>query len=86
VKKGIGCTTCHGQVGEMPITWKEHTLYMRWCVDCHKHPERYVRRREDIFRPIYDPPANQLELGRTLVKAYQIKGVNSLTSCETCHR
>ena len=37
VKKGIGCTTCHGQVGEMPITWKEHTLYMRWCIDCHKH-------------------------------------------------
>jgi Cytochrome c7 and related cytochrome c/Class III cytochrome C family len=86
VKKGIGCTTCHGQVGEMPITWKEHTLYMRWCIDCHKQPERYVRRREDIFRPIYDPPANQLELGRTLVKEYQIKNVTSLTSCETCHR
>ncbi len=86
VKKGIGCTTCHGQVGEMPITWKEHTLYMRWCIDCHKHPERYVRRREDIFRPIYDSPANQLELGRTLVREYQIKGVTSLTSCETCHR
>jgi Cytochrome c7 and related cytochrome c/Class III cytochrome C family len=86
VKKGIGCTTCHGQVGEMPITWKEHTLYMRWCIDCHKHPERYVRRREDIFRPIYDSPANQLELGRTLVKEYQIKSVTSLTSCETCHR
>jgi Cytochrome c7 and related cytochrome c/Class III cytochrome C family len=86
VKKGIGCTTCHGQVGEMPITWKEHTLYMRWCIDCHKHPERYVRRREDIFRPIYYPPANQLELGRGLVKTYQIKSVANLTSCETCHR
>jgi len=86
VKKGIGCTTCHGQVGEMPITWREHTLYMRWCIDCHKHPERYVRRREDVFKPIYDPPANQLELGRTLVKDYQIKSAASLTSCETCHR
>jgi hypothetical protein len=86
VKKGIGCTTCHGQVGEMPITWKEHTLYMRWCIDCHKHPERYVRRREDVFKPIYDPPTNQLELGRTLVKTYQIKNVANLTSCETCHR
>ena len=86
VKKGIGCTTCHGQVGEMPITWREHTLYMRWCIDCHKHPERYVRRREDVFKPIYDPPANQLELGRTLVRDYQIKNAASLTSCETCHR
>jgi hypothetical protein len=86
VKKGIGCTTCHGQIGEMPITWKERTLYMRWCIDCHKHPERYVRRREDVFKPIYDPPANQLELGRMLVKDYQIKSAASLTSCETCHR
>jgi hypothetical protein len=86
LKKGIGCTTCHGQVGEMPITWKEHTLYMRWCIDCHKHPERYVRRREDIFKPIYSPPANQPELGRELVNEYKIKGVASLTSCETCHR
>ena len=86
VKKGIGCTTCHGQVGEMPITWREHTLYMRWCIDCHKHPERYVRRREDIFKSIYYPPANQLGLGRALVKEYKIKSVTSLTSCETCHR
>lgn len=86
VKKGIGCTTCHGQVGEMPITWKEHTLYMRWCIDCHKHPERYVRRRDDIFKSIYYPPSNQLELGRALVKEYKIKSMTSLTSCETCHR
>ena len=86
IKKGVGCTTCHGQVGEMPITWKEHTLYMRWCIDCHKHPERYVRRREDIFKSIYYPPANQLGLGRALVKEYKIKSVTSLTSCETCHR
>src|SRR5215472_4013955 len=83
VKKGIGCTTCHGQVGEMPITWKENTLYMRWCINCHKHPEQYVRRREDVFKPIYDPPANQLELGRQLVKEYNIK---TFTNCDACHR
>jgi Cytochrome c7 and related cytochrome c len=83
VKKGIGCTTCHGQVGEMPITWKQNTLYMRWCIDCHKHPERYVRRREDVFRPTYDPPKNQIAMGRELVKEYKIR---SLITCETCHR
>jgi hypothetical protein len=86
IHKGIGCTTCHGQLGEMPITWKENTLYMRWCINCHKHPERYIRRREDVFKPIYDPPANQEELGRRLVKAYDVKTPTYLTSCETCHR
>lgn len=83
VKKGIGCTTCHGQLGEMPITWKENTLYMRWCIDCHKHPEQYVRRREDVFKAVYHPPANQVEMGRQLVREYKIR---TFTNCETCHR
>lgn len=83
IKKGIGCTTCHGQVGEMPITWKQNTLYMRWCVDCHKHPELYVRRRQDIFKPVYQLPADQLALGERLVAEYKIK---KFTSCDTCHR
>ena len=34
VQKGIGCSTCHGRLDQMPITWKEHSLYMRWCLDC----------------------------------------------------
>lgn len=83
VKKGMGCTTCHGQLGEMPITFKQNTLYMRWCIDCHKHPEQYVRRREDVFKAVYSPPANQLELGRQLVREYKIQ---TFTNCETCHR
>lgn len=83
ISKGIGCTTCHGQLGEMPITWRQNTLYMRWCINCHKHPERYVRPKKDVFDPIYTPPADQIAMGRKLVKEYNIK---SFTSCETCHR
>src|ERR1700745_4290597 len=26
VQKGIGCSTCHGAVDQMPITWKAHSL------------------------------------------------------------
>jgi hypothetical protein len=33
VAKGVGCTECHGPVGEMPLTWKATTLYMGWCLD-----------------------------------------------------
>jgi hypothetical protein len=86
IHKGIGCTTCHGPVGEMPLTWRAHTLYMRWCIDCHKHPERYVRRREDVFKADYQPPPEQLALGRELVKEYKIKDARQLTDCYTCHR
>jgi Cytochrome c7 and related cytochrome c/Class III cytochrome C family len=83
VAKGIGCTTCHGQVGEMPIMWKQNTLYMRWCIDCHKHPEQYVRPKKDVFLAVYHPPSDQAELGARLVKEYKIR---KLTTCDTCHR
>jgi Cytochrome c7 and related cytochrome c len=83
VKKGMGCTTCHGQVDRMPLMWQEKSLQMDWCIDCHRTPERYVRPREAVFSVDYQPPANQLELGERLVAEYRIQ---KLTSCSTCHR
>ena len=56
---------------------------MEWCLDCHRNPEKYVRPRDAVFQMDYQPPANQIELGRRLVKEYDIQ---SLTSCSTCHR
>ena len=63
VNKGVGCTTCHGQVDRMPLMWQEQSLQMEWCLDCHRNPEAYVRPREAVFRVDYQPPANQAELG-----------------------
>ncbi len=84
VAKGIGCSTCHGRVDKMPLTFKVNTLYMQWCVDCHRHPERNVRPREEVFNIAYETPApNQDELGPKLVAQYKIQ---SLTDCVTCHR
>ena len=83
IHKGIGCTTCHGQVDRMPLIYQEQSLQMEWCLDCHRRPEQYVRPREDVFRVDYVPPPDQLELGARLVAAYQIQ---KLTSCSTCHQ
>ncbi len=83
VHKGIGCTTCHGPIGEMPLTWRANTLQMDWCLDCHRQPELYVRPRESVFSADYKPPADQPAMGRRLVKQYKIQ---ELTNCSTCHR
>jgi hypothetical protein len=83
VNKGIGCATCHGRVDKMPLMFKANTLYMNWCLECHRAPEKYVRPREEVFNMTYQPPANQLELGQELVKKYHIQ---KLTDCYTCHR
>lgn len=83
VHGGIGCTTCHGRVDKMPLTWQAQPLTMEWCLDCHRHPERYVRPRAEVFAMDYAPPHDQKALGARLVKAYHLQ---SLTSCSTCHR
>ncbi len=83
VKKGVGCATCHGRVDRMPLMRQEAPLQMGWCLDCHRNPAKYVRPRELVTQMDYVPPANQMEVGARLVKAYQIQ---SLTSCSTCHR
>jgi hypothetical protein len=83
VKKGIGCVTCHGPVDQMPLTWRANTLFMEWCLECHRQPERFVRPREQVFSMDWEPPRDQLALGKKLVSEYKIQ---KLTSCSICHR
>jgi hypothetical protein len=81
--KGIGCSTCHGRVDQMPIMWRENSLLMEWCLNCHRQPEQYVRPRSAVFQMDWVVPPNQLEAGRELVQTYHIR---KLTDCYTCHR
>ena len=81
--KGIGCSSCHGQVDQMPLIWKENTLNMEWCLDCHRAPENHVRPREEVFNVAYQQPENQAELAEKLIAEY---GIDKLTNCSICHR
>jgi hypothetical protein len=83
VEKGVGCSTCHGPVDQMPLTFKTQSMQMSWCLDCHQQPERYLRPREEVFNMAWQPPGDQERLGRDLVAAYHVQ---SKISCSTCHR
>ncbi len=84
VNKGIGCSTCHGRVDRMALTYKVNTLYMQWCIECHRNPERQVRPRAEVFNIAYETPApDQAAIGPRLVAEYKIQ---KLTDCVTCHR
>ncbi|HEX4124415.1 MAG TPA: cytochrome c3 family protein [Tepidisphaeraceae bacterium] len=86
VQKGIGCSTCHGQVNLMPITWQTSQLQMQWCLTCHRQPERFIRPRDQVFNMAYEPPDDQMTLGANLVKEYHVGDQQHLTNCSTCHR
>jgi len=99
VNKGVGCTSCHGQVDKMPLMYQSSTLQMAWCLDCHRNPEKNVRPRDQVFSVAYKQPSSaapvkalgkeftdQRELGLALVAEYKIQEPRNLTSCSTCHR
>jgi hypothetical protein len=88
VQKGVGCSTCHGQVDQMPLTWKAHSLYMRWCVDCHEAPQKQLRPRDQIFSMSWEPGPDQERLAKQLLQDYQISTnrLNQLKDCSMCHR
>jgi len=49
VAKGVKCQTCHGEVNQMPLMWKNAPLTMQWCLDCHRHPEEALGPPEEVF-------------------------------------
>jgi hypothetical protein len=86
VSKGVGCTTCHGQVNQMPLMFQASPLNMEWCLDCHRNPERVLRKREDVVNWNWTAPPNQAEIGKQLAVEYKIRSAVELTNCSTCHR
>jgi len=85
IAKGVGCSTCHGHVDQMPLTWRTQSLEMNWCINCHRHPENFVRPRDHVFDMDWQPPADQIVRGEQLLIAYQIDTAR-LLDCSNCHR
>src|SRR3546814_1744161 len=46
INKGVGCSSCHGRVDKMPLTWRTGSLKMQWCLACHRAPEAVLRSEE----------------------------------------
>jgi hypothetical protein len=86
VSKGVGCSTCHGPVDQMPLMWQHASLQMEWCLECHRAPEKFIRPRGEVFNMDWRPPADQIAQGQRLARDYKLRSTAVLTSCSTCHR
>src|ERR1700694_5373845 len=86
VNKGVGCSSCHGQINQMPLVFQANTLLMQWCVDCHRNPEQALRPKGQVFNIDWQAPADQAEIGKKLAAENKIQTAEQLTSCSTCHR
>jgi hypothetical protein len=57
VNKGIGCSSCHGRVDQMPIMYAENTLQMEWCLNCHRNPSKNLRPTSEIYNMAWTGPS-----------------------------
>ena len=86
ITKGIGCSSCHGNMKEMQLTAKANGFEMQFCLNCHRNPEKFVRPQTEIFDMAWSPPADQDKRGDALVRTYHIGQPEKLTDCSICHR
>ncbi len=86
IAKGVGCSTCHGQIDNMPAVYQENTLQMEWCLSCHRDPAQYIRPKSEIYNMDWNNGNLTAEERQQLAADYKIRSELMLTSCSTCHR
>jgi hypothetical protein len=89
VKKGVGCSSCHGPVHEMPLMRQYASLNMEWCLQCHRNPEPQLRPQQEIYNTVWlgdDLQSKYHTTPEALRDQYRIKSGKQLTDCSVCHR
>jgi hypothetical protein len=80
IKKGVGCVSCHGRVDEMPLMWREATLFMQWCIDCHRNPEPNLRPASEVFS-MTSVNLSENDSAQLIAANH----IHSETNCSICH-
>lgn len=86
VAKGVGCETCHGRIDQETTAVRAKFFYMDTCMECHRNPQKYLRPQANIYDMGYQPSEDQVFLGPSLVKEYNILSPEQLINCSICHR
>ncbi|MBV9812278.1 MAG: cytochrome c3 family protein [Acetobacteraceae bacterium] len=83
IAKGVGCSSCHGDVAAMPLMRKAVSLTMKFCLDCHRDPGPRLRPASEI----YNTEWHRTEATPSPAALMQQYGVPSrkLTDCSICH-
>lgn len=94
ISKGVNCTTCHGDVANMPVVRQYSSLSMGWCVNCHRGVnssavEYLVEsgRMDEFQSKKQQVDAGQAEASKELQDLYELKDQHYLApvNCGTCH-
>lgn len=80
---GVGCSTCHGRIDQMPRVTQVESLTMGWCLQCHRNPGPSIRAAADLTRMTWQPNEKVPDGPVTLASG---RVANPPTHCSGCHR
>ncbi len=85
VRRGVGCTSCHGRIDKMEVVSQVERLSMGWCLECHRNPDQHLRPPEFATKMDWAPP-NGEDRAAFGARLRQLNGINPPQDCSTCHR
>ncbi len=84
---GVGCSTCHGRVDQMPKVTQFAPLSMGWCLDCHRNPAPNLRDPSEVTKMDWKAPAQPVVAvvdGKAIAKNGRV--IQPPLHCSGCHR
>jgi hypothetical protein len=85
VRRGVGCTSCHGRIDKMEVVSQVERLSLGWCLECHRNPDQHLRPPEFVTKMDWAPP-NGEDRAAFGARLRQLNGINPPQDCSTCHR
>jgi hypothetical protein len=92
INRGVSCVSCHGRVDQMEEVYHAESHAMKFCLDCHRAPEKALRPLDKVTDLGWVAPQKgketkqqaQIALGTELKEK---RGVNpAVSNCAGCHR
>jgi hypothetical protein len=81
---GVGCSSCHGRIDQMPVVYQHEPLSMGWCLECHRNPEPSLRPVDQITNMAWS--ADDAAAYVAAEDPARTREVNPPQHCSGCHR
>jgi hypothetical protein len=66
INRGVSCVNCHGRIDQMDVVYQHESLAMKWCLECHRAPENFLRPLDKVTDLTWKPPLKSNELAALL--------------------
>jgi len=81
---GVGCSSCHGRIDQMPVVYQHEPLSMGWCLECHRNPEPSLRPLDQVTNMAWS--AEDAAAYVPSEDPDRTREVNPPQHCSGCHR